>query len=116
MIKFRSILLSSLLGGVASLSGCSALAGRSCLKPPTPEEAGDLSPLHVPVGLDAPDTREALKIPPLEQPAVPPDPSHCLEEPPMIVPLVPPSKAERDAEKKDSGKRQPKPVRGRPGL
>ncbi len=43
------------------------------------------SRLKMPVGLDGPDTKQALEIPALNEPEVPRDPQGaCLEEPPML--------------------------------
>lgn len=65
---------------VISLAGCRST---SCLSPPSYGTGEAIPPLEVPVGLDAPDTRNALKIPDLNEPERPRtkgDP--CLDEPP----------------------------------
>jgi opacity protein-like surface antigen len=41
--------------------------------------------LRVPAGADLPDTRNALKIPDVKAPELPPDPGRCLEHPPSIA-------------------------------
>lgn len=122
MSKSRFLLL-PLLGGLAVLAGCSAVGGGSCLKPPPAADTGDIQPLKIPLGLDAPDTRSAMKVPPLEQPAVAQPPvSGCLENPPQIVNLLAPTEADRkksrEAEGKSdkSGKKRGKRPPGRPGL
>ena len=54
-----------------------------CKEPVLGAAAKDLPPLQVPPGLDAPDTRNAIKIPPLSEPErvrSPTDP--CLSSPP----------------------------------
>ncbi len=110
MTKTRLILLSSLLGSMALVTGCRTLAGNSCLKPPNAKDSQDNPPLRIPVGLDAPDTRAALKIPALDEPAAPPVASRCLEDPPLIAPLADPAadKGSKAAEKpKRSAKRRP---------
>lgn len=123
MSKSRFLLL-PLVGGLAVLAGCSAVGGGSCLKPPPAADTGDLPPLRIPVGLDAPDTRSAMKVPPPEERAVAPPPvSGCLENPPQIVNLLAPTEADRkksdEAEAKSkkpgSKKRGGRPP-GRPGL
>jgi hypothetical protein len=57
----------------------------SCNKPQDYQQAQSNPPLHMPVGLEAPATRGALRIPELREPEVPrklTDP--CLEEPPKF--------------------------------
>jgi uncharacterized lipoprotein len=69
-----------LVVAVISLAGCKSL---SCNAPPSYGNDASIPPLEVPVGLDAPDTRNALKIPDLNEPERPRgkgDP--CLDEPP----------------------------------
>lgn len=89
MSKFRFMLLSSMLGGALLLTGCRTLAN-SCLPPPDAENSVEGTPLRTPVGLDAADTREALKVPPLEDPVVAPSTGRCLEFPPQLAPLPDP--------------------------
>lgn len=59
------------LGTLAvTASGCkSLLHSKACLKPGGYVDARNEQPLKVPAGMDAPDTRGALKIPELPQPA-----------------------------------------------
>jgi uncharacterized lipoprotein len=74
------------------LGGCKSLLGGNCNKPQPYQRAEDLQPLKVPVGLEAPDTRNALKIPKLDTPAPPPrgEKDECLESPPKYsVPRQP---------------------------
>jgi uncharacterized lipoprotein len=49
--------------------------------------AKSVPPLQIPPGLDATDTGSAMKIPPLNEPAMPPRKSKdpCLDEPPAFV-------------------------------
>ncbi len=51
------------------------------------QKATSIAPLRVPVGVDPPDTKSALQIPALNEPALPPrgpkDP--CLDEPPKFT-------------------------------
>ena len=71
-----------------TLVGCSWMHhGRSarCREPAIGGETVNLPPLQVPPGLDAPDTRNAIKIPPLTEPEHPrtnADP--CLSLPPSF--------------------------------
>jgi hypothetical protein len=62
--------------------GCRSL---SCINPETYSSAQEIQRLKMPVGLDGPDTREALEIPALKEPEMPRDPeAGCLEEPPLL--------------------------------
>ena len=73
-----------LAGGMLLLGGCKSMVG-GCEKPHAYSTAENLPPLHIPVGLDGPDTRSAVRIPELTEPAAPrgkDDP--CLEEPPKL--------------------------------
>jgi uncharacterized lipoprotein len=68
------------------LGGCKHLVGDNCNKPQAYANARDLPPLRIPVGLDGPDTRSALRIPELTEPEAPRDPKGaCLESPPPIT-------------------------------
>jgi uncharacterized lipoprotein len=80
-----------LLGAaLLALAGCSWLHrghGSSCREPVVGAGAPNLPPLKVPAGLDAPDTRNAIKIPPLAEPERPRAPTEpCLSEPPSFKP------------------------------
>ena len=56
-----------------------------CREPAIGGNSKDLPPLKVPAGLDAPDTRNAIKVPPLNEPEVPRVPSDpCLSQPPSF--------------------------------
>jgi uncharacterized lipoprotein len=70
-----------------ALSGCSWMhhgkRSAKCREPAVGGEAKNMPPLQVPSGLDAPDTRNAIKVPPLDEPERPHakgDP--CLSMPP----------------------------------
>jgi hypothetical protein len=63
-------------------AGCSSLG--SCSKPGAYANAEQLPPLRMPVGLDGPDTRQAMLIPPLAEPEPPAPTDRCLEEPPEM--------------------------------
>jgi hypothetical protein len=65
---------------VVATAGCKSL---SCNAPPSYGSDSSIPPLEVPLGLDAPDTRNALRVPDLNEPERPRskhDP--CLDEPP----------------------------------
>jgi hypothetical protein len=55
----------------------------SCRETTEVTEAKNLPPLKVPPGLDAPDTRNAIKVPELTEPERPRGPREpCLSQPP----------------------------------
>jgi hypothetical protein len=105
-----------LLGGVLLLaSGCRSLA--NCSKPGAYDSAVELPPLRMPVGLDGPDTRQAMMIPALNEPEVPlAAGQRCLEEPPPITgprTVTPPGTKLAPAADRAKGKRTPPgPPRG----
>jgi len=76
--------------GLLVASGCASLRHHKSSKPHCPEPAltGDVKnmpPLRVPPGLDAPDTRNAVKIPPLPETQVArSDSAPCLSAPPSF--------------------------------
>jgi uncharacterized lipoprotein len=75
------------LGALAvTASGCkSLLHSKACLKPGAYVDARNEQPLKVPAGMDAPDTRGALKIPDVSQPAkVRTAADGCLDAPPKF--------------------------------
>ena len=80
--------------GLVTASGCASLHHKKANKPKCPEppitnDVQNMPPLRVPTGLDAPDTRNAIKIPPLTEPQVARSPdAPCLSAPPSFgVPL-----------------------------
>jgi uncharacterized lipoprotein len=86
MNRSRFLLTAALCVSFAILPGCGRLFARSCSKPQVYAEAQSLPPLRIPVGLDGPDTRAALKIPDLNEPEAPRGPKDpCLEEPPAFA-------------------------------
>ncbi len=77
------------LAGVVTLlalGGCGLFRGSSCLKPGPYAKAQEVAPLKIPEELDGPDTRGALRIPPLTEPEAPRAASDntCLDQPPKI--------------------------------
>ncbi len=77
---FRLLLLLCLPLCVAS---CGRVFGGQCKVPQAYAMAEELPPLKIPVGLQAPNTRDALKIPELNEPEAPrAETDPCLEEPP----------------------------------
>jgi len=76
--------------GVLALSGCGSIFSVSCAKPEDFAAVVDNAPLRIPAGRDAPDTRSALAIPPLDAPEAPrPAESPCLDTPPKFSPAAP---------------------------
>jgi len=57
-----------LMAALALLSGCSSLGGGSCREPAIPANPPDLPALQAAEGLDPPDTRNAVKVPELNEP------------------------------------------------
>jgi uncharacterized lipoprotein len=85
--------------GLVALGGCGLFHRHgnhnTCNDPQPYANARSIAPLKTPVGLTAPDTRSALKIPDLNEPPPPArtraDP--CLDTPPAFVvpkPVKPP--------------------------
>lgn len=75
---------------VPALSGCHtlrALTAKSCYRPRTYMKAGSIPPLKIPGDLNAPNTGDALVVPPLKGPSPPPPkpPAPCLDAPPSYV-------------------------------
>ncbi|HEY5102484.1 MAG TPA: hypothetical protein VII70_06850 [Steroidobacteraceae bacterium] len=77
---------------MVSLSGCflwhrHSGKNNTCNDPQIYMKAQSIPPLKTPIGLNAPDTKGALRIPDLNQPPPPPrtrtDP--CLDSPPSYV-------------------------------
>ena len=86
LLRVSSLITAALL---LALSGCSWMHhGRHsarCLEPAVGGEAKNMPPLKVPSGLDAPDTRNAIKVPPLEEPERPRAAGEpCLSMPPSF--------------------------------
>lgn len=74
------------------LAGCSSwgIFKASCAKPADFAAVVDNGPLKIPAGKDAPDTRAALTIPPLDTPEVPrPADAPCIDMPPKFTPAPP---------------------------
>jgi uncharacterized lipoprotein len=92
-MKFAAgfICLASLVG----VSGCHTLHNRfsssRCSESQTYLGETSVAPLKVPVGLEAPDTTNALRLPNLKGPTPPPRPRNlpCLDEPPSFKVEVP---------------------------
>lgn len=86
-MKLRSgLLLPPAVVALALASGCSTVVGGACHKTQPHQTAGNLPPLKMPTGLEAPDTAEAMKIPEVNEPELPLDPDGpCLDAPPAIT-------------------------------
>ncbi len=87
MVRIRQVALCAGIACLLLLGGCKSVFGpKSCHKPQVYEEAKNMPPLRTPAGLDAIDTRQALKIPELREPEAPrPTDGPCLDEPPQLV-------------------------------
>ncbi|HEU0224356.1 MAG TPA: hypothetical protein VFR29_02885 [Steroidobacteraceae bacterium] len=64
--------------------GCALLPDsfRGCVKPQPYQSAQEVPVLQVPPGADAPDTRNALRIPAVPAPERPAEAGRCLDHPP----------------------------------
>ncbi|MEX1993261.1 MAG: hypothetical protein WD929_01260 [Steroidobacteraceae bacterium] len=72
------------IAACALASGCGLVPERagSCDKAQPYHEARESPPLKAPAGADAPDTRNALRIPEVKAPQLPIEPGRCLDHPP----------------------------------
>jgi|SRR5690242_21836136 uncharacterized lipoprotein len=81
-------LICAVLVGLAGCHPLQSLRGRelSCHKKQAYMAATSVPPLKIPAGLDTPDATNALRIPPLNEPAPPPRKGKepCLDEPPSF--------------------------------
>lgn len=77
--KFLVLLPACLLAGACGLLP-DAYSG--CDKPQPYQAAQDLPPLRVPDGAVLPDTRNAMRIPAVTAPQIPPEAGKCLDHPP----------------------------------
>jgi uncharacterized lipoprotein len=85
-MKSRIPLCLLIATAVLASSGCSRLFRATCVKPEDFASAVDRQPLKIPPGLDAPDARAALPIPPLNEPERPRAAGEpCLDAPPRYV-------------------------------
>jgi len=89
MKTLRMMLLVFGAGTLLLAAGCRSTG--SCRNSQAYAEAQEVPVLKMPAGLDGPDTREALQIPPLTEPEAPrPAKGPCLEEPtPLVKPAAP---------------------------
>ena len=77
--KFLVLLPACLLAGACGLLP-DAYSG--CDKPQPYQSAQDLPPLRVPDGAVPPDTRNAMRIPAVNAPQIPPSKGKCIDHPP----------------------------------
>jgi uncharacterized lipoprotein len=84
----RMLALAAAVLPLLAQGGCSWLhhgKHAACHEPAVGGEAKNLPPLKMPPGLDAPDTRNAIKVPPLDEPERPRAPGDpCLSQPPSF--------------------------------
>ncbi|MFM7396932.1 MAG: hypothetical protein ACKO42_07415 [Gammaproteobacteria bacterium] len=86
----RIVRLFPVLAAFLLVSGCGSLFKVTCAKPADFASAEEKPALKIPPGYDAPDTRAALTIPPLEAPEAPrPADAPCLDTPPKFNPAPP---------------------------
>lgn len=75
-----------LIASSAALGGCSQVFKTTCARPQDYATAIDNKPLQVPAGLQGPDTRSALPVPPLAEPERQRAASEpCLDAPPKYA-------------------------------
>lgn len=80
------------LAALVPLAGCGALRG-NCHEPGAYTKATSIPPLSIPAGLEAPDTRAALRIPEIQEPERVRGPTEpCLESPPKLSAPKPPAR------------------------
>ena len=93
----RILTVGALAIACAALGACRSGPAR-CAKPGVYAEAESIPPLRIPTGLQAPDTRGALRIPELSDTTPQPLPagSACLEQPPRYAPNARLTKPEED--------------------
>jgi hypothetical protein len=89
------ITLTLLLIAVATVAAGCRSGGNVCGKPGLYAQAQSIPSLRIPVGLETPDTRAAMKIPDLNEPQPPPRQKGegCLDEPPKYTTPTPPKPA-----------------------
>lgn len=88
----RGLLLALGTGALLLAGGCKSL---SCNNPEAYASAQEYPPLKMPVGLDGPDTTQALAIPALNEPEVPrASDAACLEDPPVLDTVSTPTGAQ----------------------
>jgi uncharacterized lipoprotein len=82
MTDFRKCL--ALVAMSLPVAGCGWLpdAYSGCDEARPYQSARQAEPIRVPAGADQPDTRNALRIPDVKNPELPPEPGRCLDHPP----------------------------------
>jgi uncharacterized lipoprotein len=99
--------LVALCAVLALASGCRSFGGKACNDPHAYDASREMAPVKIPPGLKGLDTRRAVHIPDLNEPAAPRGPDDpCIDEPPRysnadlkaptrIVPAPPPAKSKK---------------------
>jgi uncharacterized lipoprotein len=78
----KSLSRALFMAAIVLAAGCSLFRPQAnCQKPQDYEASKSIPRLHVPPGMDAPDTRDALVIPEVTAPEAPRT-GGCLDEPP----------------------------------
>lgn len=111
----RKILTVGALALACAALGACRSGPPKCAKPGVYAEAESIAPLRIPTGLQAPDTRGALRIPELTDTTPQPLPAgaSCLEQPPRYAPNARLTKPEED---KKSRRRNRKEERAAPAT
>jgi len=112
MQQVRASLLALGVGALLLAGGCKSL---SCANPDSYGQAREVPKLKMPVGLDGPDTTQALAIPALNEPEVPrPAGGACLEDPPVLDTSSAPPDLQPAPVVSEAGPELPPPKRTRP--
>lgn len=92
----KGLTLSLTLLAVLATAGCNpfrrnSAAAEVCKEPISYAQAAEAATLKIPVGLESPDTRNALRIPDLNTPEPPPRKKEdgCLDQPPQYTVATP---------------------------
>ncbi|HEX9706060.1 MAG TPA: hypothetical protein VGA24_00315 [Steroidobacteraceae bacterium] len=77
----------ALIAAALPIASCGLLpdAYTGCDEAQPYQSARQNEPLRVPAGADQPDTRNALRIPEVKSPELPPEPGRCLDHPPSYA-------------------------------
>jgi len=83
------------LAAALPIAGCGWLpdAYTGCDEAQPYQSARQMEPLRVPAGADLPDLRNALRIPEVKAPELPPEPGRCLDHPPSYGTERPPTQS-----------------------
>lgn len=109
----KRLMVCGLCAVAVTSSGCRVFKV-SCEAPPTAEEVATIPPLKTPEGVTAPDTRNALRIPEVSEPAkVRSKSDPCLEAPPTYSPGWQPDQKAQEVKPGDPGTESAEPKKKR---